>query len=296
MTSLVRDVERALERRAEAGGPARLESRVLAAGEGWSAEDVVCNADPGDRPYEERRPHVAVALVVAGSFAYRTPGGRALMTPGSLLLGNPDEPFECAHDHGRGDRCVSFKYSRELIERVAADAGARAATALFPVPRLPMLRALTSVAARACAGIAGVAPASWEELALELATHAVEQSHRGSLSPRPAPPGAEARVARVARRMEQDAGEEPFTLRAMAREAGLSPFHFLRTFQRVTGVTPHQYLCRTRLRRAATRLVENGAPVIDVAFDSGFGDVSNFNHAFRRELGMSPRQYRRRFG
>jgi AraC family transcriptional regulator len=296
VTSLLLEVERALARRAEEGGPPRLRSRLLAAGEGWSVEDVVCDANPDDRPFEECRPHVAVALVVAGSFQYRTPAGRALMTPGSALLGNPGEPFECAHEHGRGDRCVSFKYSREFVEQAAADAGARSPRRAFPVPRLPALPALTRVAARACAGIARASDAPWEELALEMAARAAELAHDGALRPGAAPPGAEARVARVARRMEQGEAGEPFTLVSMARAAGLSRYHFLRMFQRVAGVTPHQYLCRARLRRAATSLVEDRSPVIDVALDSGFGDVSNFNRAFRRELGMSPRQYRRRFG
>jgi AraC-like DNA-binding protein len=83
------------------------------------------------------------------------------------------------------------------------------------------------------------------------------------------------------------------TVESLAREAGLSPYHFLRTFQAVTGVTPHQYILRTRLREAAIRLVQEPGPVIDIALDCGFGDLSNFNHSFRAEFGLSPRAYRR---
>jgi AraC-like DNA-binding protein len=78
----------------------------------------------------------------------------------------------------------------------------------------------------------------------------------------------------------------------MAREAGLSPYHFLRTFEHVTGVTPHQYVLRARLREAAIRLASGRDKVLDIALDSGFGDVSNFNRAFRTEFGVSPRRYR----
>src|SRR3546814_19992102 len=49
---------------------------------------------------------------------------------------------------------------------------------------------------------------------------------------------------------------------AMAREADLSAFHFLRLFVRVLGVTPHQYLLRARLRRAARLLLEDTRPII----------------------------------
>ena len=86
---------------------------------------------------------------------------------------------------------------------------------------------------------------------------------------------------------------EELTLDRLARDAGLSPFHFLRVFERLTGVTPHQYVRRARLRGAATRLAVERAPILDIALDSGFGDVSNFNHAFRVEFGVSPRAFRR---
>jgi AraC-like DNA-binding protein len=78
----------------------------------------------------------------------------------------------------------------------------------------------------------------------------------------------------------------------LAREAGLSPYHFLRTFERLTGVTPHQFVMRARLREAAIRLVAESGNVLDIALDCGFGDVSNFNRAFRTEFGASPRAYR----
>jgi len=57
-------------------------------------------------------------------------------------------------------------------------------------------------------------------------------------------------------------------------------------------VTPHQYVLRARLREAAMRLAVEHARVIDIALDCGFGDVSNFNRAFRAEFGVSPRVYR----
>jgi len=86
------------------------------------------------------------------------------------------------------------------------------------------------------------------------------------------------------------------SLASLARDSGLSPYHFLRTFERLTGVTPHQFVLRARLREAAMRLVTEPRKVrkvIDVALDSGFGDVSNFNRAFRAEFGVTPLEYRR---
>jgi AraC-like DNA-binding protein len=68
---------------------------------------------------------------------------------------------------------------------------------------------------------------------------------------------------------------------------------FSRTFEQVTGVTPHQYLRRMRLRRAAAQLLAERGNVLDIVLDCGFGDVSNFNRAFRGEFGMSPKEFRR---
>jgi len=79
---------------------------------------------------------------------------------------------------------------------------------------------------------------------------------------------------------------------SLAREAALSPFHFLRTFERLTGVTPHQYILRARLREAALRLAAEPAKILDIALDCGFADLSNFNRAFRAEFGVNPRAYR----
>jgi AraC-like DNA-binding protein len=78
----------------------------------------------------------------------------------------------------------------------------------------------------------------------------------------------------------------------LAKAAGLSPYHFLRTFVRITGVTPHQFVLRQRLRDAATRISLEPDRLVDIALDSGFHELSTFNHAFRAEFGTSPTAYR----
>ncbi len=81
-------------------------------------------------------------------------------------------------------------------------------------------------------------------------------------------------------------------LESAADEAGLSPFHFLRLFANVLGVTPHQYLVRLRLCRAARLLAEDSRSITDIAFEVGFGDLSNFVRTFHRAAGASPRRFR----
>jgi AraC-like DNA-binding protein len=81
-------------------------------------------------------------------------------------------------------------------------------------------------------------------------------------------------------------------LEQAARQAELSPFHFLRLFSNVLGVTPHQYLVRSRLRHAARLLTEEDIAITDIAYDVGFGDLSNFVRTFHRAAGMSPTKFR----
>jgi AraC-like DNA-binding protein len=85
---------------------------------------------------------------------------------------------------------------------------------------------------------------------------------------------------------------ERIELEDAAGEAGLSPFHFLRLFSSVLGVSPHQYLVRSRLRHAARLLADGERAVTDVAYDVGFGDLSNFVRTFHRAAGVSPLRFR----
>jgi AraC-like DNA-binding protein len=86
--------------------------------------------------------------------------------------------------------------------------------------------------------------------------------------------------------------QRPIDMEDATAQADISPFHFLRLFSDVLGVTPHQYLVRSRLRHAARLLADNDRPVTDVAYDVGFGDLSNFVRTFHRAAGVSPLRFR----
>jgi AraC-like DNA-binding protein len=266
----------------------------LAGADDWAVEDVLCTHRPSDAKFEERHASYRVALVGAGTFQCRAPTGRELLTPGSLLLGNARECFECGHEHGTGDRCLAFAYSQQAFEQLAFEAGVRGRPA-FRALRAPPLRALAPLVAEACAAWADpsrVEPLEWEELGVRLAAAAVRCAGEPSLAPR-SPANAERGIAQAVRLIELDPCA-PLALQALADEAQLSRFHFVRAFARVTGLTPHRYVVRTRLRRAAVRLAATDARVIDVALECGYRDVSNFNHAFRAEFGTTPLRHRAR--
>jgi AraC-like DNA-binding protein len=95
---------------------------------------------------------------------------------------------------------------------------------------------------------------------------------------------------------EGDEGNEPVKLADLAAGAGLSPYHFLRVFRRVTGTTPHQYVIGARLRRATRLLADTSLSITEIAYEVGFADLSNFVRTFHRTVGCSPRDFRRRGG
>ncbi len=266
--------------------------QMLASGPGWSVSDIVCSSGPHDRPFEEQHTSVCIAAVMQGSFNYRTAQGAATLVPGALLLGNQQSCFECGHDHSTGDRCLSFMFDPLYFEAILSSVpGVRAAD--FRVPRLPPSMALTGVFADAELARSERDPMWFEQRALHLAAEATRLA-ADAARPQPDPSHRDQqRIASILRRIERDPAV-PVSIGELARGAAMSPYHFLRVFHRVTGTTPHQFILRMRLHRAAVRLRQSSQPVLDVALDAGFADLSTFNRRFRVIMGMTPSAYRRR--
>jgi AraC-like DNA-binding protein len=86
---------------------------------------------------------------------------------------------------------------------------------------------------------------------------------------------------------------EPLTNAELARAAGLSPYHFLRLFHEVFGVTPRQYLTRVRIEEAKRRLARDEASITQACLDVGFASLGSFSTLFRRHTGTSPRTWLR---
>jgi AraC family transcriptional regulator len=79
---------------------------------------------------------------------------------------------------------------------------------------------------------------------------------------------------------------------AMAKIAGLSPYHFIRKFKTAFGETPHSYLRRLRLQKAAELLRYSDEPVTDICLSVGFQSLGSFSSIFQKETGFSPSAYR----
>ena len=267
-----------------------VEARTVAAGPGWRVLDVVCSHGPQDPAFEEQHGDVAIAAVTGGSFQYRTRSGSAVLVPGSLLLGNAGACFQCGHEHARGDRCLAFHFSPAHFECVAADAGV---SAKFNAPSLPPLPQLVPLLAEAEAARDADDGEAFDELPVRLIGAVARLLAASKHRPLRVSARDERRVTEAVRRIER-ASDQPITLSALARAAHLSPYHFLRSFRAAVGLTPHQFVLRTRLNRAALRLRKSRDAISAIAFEQGFNDLSTFNRRFRRLVGMSPGEYRAR--
>lgn len=264
---------------------------TLLARDALSVIDYRCDRGPADTPFVEQHASYSLSYVRAGSFGYRLRGAAHELVTGSILVGHPGDEYVCTHDHVCGDECLSFHFSPEAVAAIDDRPRVWRIGALPPLPELLVLGELAQATA---AGRPDTGP-DLEELGLLLAARVVEAA--GGRARASAAAHARDRRRAVDAAMWIDAhAHEPVDLGRAAGEAGLSPFHFLKTFAGVLGVTPHQYLVRSRLRRAArllaTEVDDASRPITDVAFDVGFADVSNFVRTFHRAAGVSPRRFR----
>ena len=254
--------------------------------ESISVIDYRCEAAPGETPFVEVHDSFSLSYVRTGTFGCRARGRSFELVSGSILVGHPGDEYVCTHEHATGDECLSFHFAPALVGAIEYRPDIWRSVCLPPQPQLMVLGELAQAAAEGSSDI------GLDELGIMLAARFVAVFSGQQRNP------AEARACDRFRAVEAalwiDANShEPINLETAAGQFGLSPFHFLRLFTKVLGVTPHQYLIRSRLRRAARLLVADPRPVTEVALEVGFGDLSNFVRTFRRAAAVSPRRFRR---
>jgi AraC-like DNA-binding protein len=262
--------------------PARplLESATLA------VFDYRCDAGPEVQPFVERHAGFDLAYVRKGSFGYRARGSAFELVAGSILVGHPGDEYVCTHDHVVGDECLSFRLAPELVDAIGGRNELWRSGSIPPLPELMVLGELAQTAA------AGGSDIGLDEAGMLFAARfiAVVTDRKPGV---PTAGSRDRRRAVDAALWIDERSADAIDLEGMAAESGLSAFHFLRLFASVLGVTPHQYLVRSRLRHAARLLADDARPITDVAFDVGFGDLSNFVRTFHRAAGISPRGFRK---
>lgn len=249
-----------------------------------------CRAGVHDRAIDEEHPAFSITLVDRGRFTYRTRAGRASLGAGWVMLGNAGEGYACSHEDGdgTGDDCIALSIAAATLDEADGAIGASA-------PRLGFARAALPPSPRVAALLGTLARDGVEGFALEETALAVIGEVRAALGggAAAAPVARQHERALAAARCIERRATEPLMLDDVARAAGLSPFHLLRVFRAATGVTPHQYLVRTRLLHAMALLRDTARPITEVAYDAGWSDLSNFTRTFGRDVGCTPGQFRR---
>ena len=251
-----------------------------------SVIDYRCNAGPHDTPFLERHEAFSVSYVRTGSFGLRLHDRSLDLVAGSIMVGHPGDEFMCTHDHVRGDECLSFQLEPALVDMIGGRTDTWRVGCVPPLSELMVLGELGQAAAE------GRSDVGLDEVGLLLAARFVDVVSGRPPRPRQVQPRDRRRAVAAALWIDHHS-PEPIDLDRASAEAGLSAFHFLRLFAKVIGVTPHQYLVRSRLRHAARLLADDAPSITDIAYDVGFGDLSNFVRTFRRAAGVSPRSFRR---
>jgi AraC-like DNA-binding protein len=265
---------------------APMPGRTLTDGDLVRVIDYRCEAGPGDPSFIEHHDRYTVSYVREGAFGYRVGRRTHEMAPGSVLIGRPGDAYLCTHEHVCGDACLSVHLSAEAVGTMGGLDGRWETSALPPLAEMMVMGELAQASAD------GTTDVGVDEAALMFASRFVKLARGGDGRRLDLRPRDRRRAVEAALWLDDNAAEA-VDLETTASQAGVSPFHFLRLFAGALGVTPHQYLVRARLRRAARMLAETSAPVTEIAYDSGFADLSNFVRTFRRAAGVSPGRFRR---
>jgi AraC-like DNA-binding protein len=250
-----------------------------------TVSDFRCSATPDDTPFVEQHSRHSISYVRKGSFGCRSRARYFELVAGSILVGHPGDEYVCSHDHVCGDECLSFFLSPELVQAIGDRTDIWQIGCAPPLPELMVLGELAQAAAE------GRSDVGLDEIGQVFANRFVEVVSGRKQN-------TVAAAARDRRRAVETAlwidahSHRQIDLEDAAGQADISPFHFLRLFSSVLGVTPHQYLVRSRLRHAARLLADDDSSITDIAYDVGFGDLSNFVRTFHRAAGVSPLRFR----
>lgn len=219
-----------------------------------------------------------IGLVEGGAQTSASGRGPVQVSAGDLITVNPGEVHDGLPVDDRG-RVWRMLY---LDPRAMSQLTGRRAEFAFPVLRQPGLADSFRRLFRAV-----------RDQDQRLAAESELATLSAALEDRPAIPAQAANVTRVQQALQDDPAK-PVSLAELAALAGLTRFHFLRSFAHATGLTPHAFQVQARLH-LARRLILAGRPLAEAAAEAGFADQSHLTRLFARSYGMAPGQYARNF-
>lgn len=235
-----------------------------------------------DQPYEDVADAYRASFVEEGRFNLEVNDRRWRVRPGDIMLSHPDMRFRAGFDGtGFNDTCLTLTYL------AANDDGFDGAGCWTrendPVrPDSNHVRYLRWGLQRA---VALNAPMFIEFCATAI-FRTRHESSGGALFREHKFGWYAERVDFARERIDRDYAEA-MTVSALARDVGMSMFHFSRIFAALVGAPPHRYLLAARLN-AARAMLKEGSRVTDACYACGFGDLSHFSRSFARRFGLPP--------
>jgi len=219
-----------------------------------------------------------IGLVMGGAQTSASGRGQVEVGIGDLITVNPGEVHDGLPVDDRGRVWQMLYLDSSAMEKLAG----RRAEFAFPALRQPGLADRFHRLFRAIC-----------DPSQNLASEVELTRLSAALDDRPVKPAAPANVARAVEALQDDPAH-PVSLAELAASAGLTRFHFLRSFAKATGLTPHAFQIQVRLH-LARRLILLGKPLAEVAAEAGFSDQSHLTRLFARSYGMTPGGYASNF-
>jgi AraC-like DNA-binding protein len=219
-----------------------------------------------------------IGLVVSGAQTSASGRGPVEVSAGDLITVNPGEVHDGLPVDAQGRSWRMLYLDPPVMRQLTGSVQDFA----FPALRLPGL-------APCFARLFRAAPQPSARLAVEASLLTL----RKALDDRPTRPQPPAPVTRAVEALQDDPARA-VSLAELSALAGLSRFHFLRSFRTATGLAPHAFQVQARLH-LARRLILAGQPLAAVAVDAGFADQSHLTRLFARSYGTTPGRYVRNF-
>lgn len=248
--------------------------------EGWRV--LVARFPGGLRLPRHVHEHPTLAAVISGEFQKQLTHGDQDCRPCSVVA----EPAGERHSNAFGPRGARVVLLQPLSEHAAVEPAWRS---LFSEPRASVDPFCAELARRIASELD--APEALSGLALHgLLLELLVYTSRGARPhPRTRPPW----LGRIEERLRAEFLEPP-DMRSLALEVGLHPVHVARVFRGHHGTTVAGYVRRLRVAWAQEQLLLPGTTTLEVALAAGFADQSHFIRIFRRVVGLTPGQWRRR--
>jgi len=234
-----------------------------------------------DQPYEETADSYMASFVEAGDFNLEIGERRWRVKSGDVMLHHPGMRFRAGFDDkGFNDTCLSVVYHAAADERFdeSASWASDQRRVLKDSNRMRFLRWGIDRAVR-----------KNEPMLAEYCAANIFRPHDEDARPlyRNGKLAWYAERVHAAREKLEARYDEEHTISDLAREAGMSAFHFARIFAELIGAPPHRYLAERRLS-AARAMIEDGAGVTETCYACGFNNLSHFTRRFARRFGAPP--------